>query len=344
MIDNVHIGSNNPSSFTKAVRNFLRRCRLFGCTLNDVDKIPSSDAELLRQADTHSAGHQETFLGEVYSGGLVRNTDRNVEKLAMSLALVTRALQDPDTPYTRRNLAAIIGLANWLNGTFEISVRTHFGMLRTFARLEQSPARWDEPIKVTPELVNTLQRVTAPLLENKPVIPRAYPMPPLSSEHYEAAAIVDASATGWGAYVRIGRTIFELRCGWRTHIRHSAWAEPIAAKEVVDWLKPRTTGNIALITDHLAIPSGQRRPRSGNGGFSKSYHLNNFYCSFYGDDNRDNQAFFVDGKLNLSDGISRENEIGQPLRVREISNMTFPSLKDFSHPYAKLEERLWWNV
>ena len=58
-----------------------------------------------------------------------------------------------------------------------------------------------------------------------------------SCTSYGAVAIVNASGTGYMAYVRFadGR-VFEITGGWYGHLRLSAWVEPIGGLQIVEWL------------------------------------------------------------------------------------------------------------
>jgi len=70
---------------------------------------------------------------------------------------------------------------------------------------------------------------------------------------YDAIIYVDVSASGYGAFVafRDGR-IFEVRGGWSALMPHSAHAEPLAARVVLDWLYATHPGtaNVAVVSDH----------------------------------------------------------------------------------------------
>ena len=88
---------------------------------------------------------------------------------------------------------------------------------------------------------------------------------------------------------------------------------PIAAKEILHWLRYEMgcLGRIAVVTDHIAMVTAQRRPISGNGGFSLAYHLNNFFIAYGRDGSLHGDVFHVEGKSNPTDSLSRSNFLGQ---------------------------------
>jgi len=344
MIDNVAIASDDPNVFVAAVQTFVKRCKMFNATLNDVELIPSDPVEILRLGE-QNAKLGSIFLGEEYIDGKVRNTSKNVNKLAASLERLQSSISDPNITVTRRNIAAFIGLATWMAHTTQIPLSHHFDLLRIFSTVESQQGHWDTPTKVTPAMLNAFCKISGPLIENLPVSPRPPSSPSFRNSDYDATIIVDASSTGYGAIISINGEIFELRGGWQGEIRHSAWSEPIGALEALRWTRKRLGrhARIAIVTDHIALAHAQRRPGSGNGGFSTAYHLNNFYAELYKDILDDADIFYVEGHLNPSDSLSRSNRIGDPQSFSK-SDMTFPSLAEFFHPYMEIPQRPWWNV
>ena len=177
---------------------------------------------------------------------------------------------------------------------------------------------------------------------------RHAPLTPLSGSDfsdYDATIIFDASATGYGAWVLMDGTIYEVRSGWRNTMRFSAHAEPTAGKEVIAWVRARCKGRIAVVTDHIAMAMAQRRPISGNGGFSTAFPLNEFFVALYGEKgDLLADVFHCEGVKNPTDGISRSNRIGDPFRFTVNKEVTFPPLSSFHHPYRCAPRRAWWNV
>lgn len=127
-----------------------------------------------------------------------------------------------------------------------------------------------------------------------------YETPSIDDSFYGCIIIVDDSATGLGAFVKIGNSVWQVSQGWKKTTPYSAWTEPLAATTVFQWAKARSKGPFALITDHLpvnlAIATGQRRPCSGNGRFSSAFHVNEFFVNFYApeNDSGSNQIFYVE--------------------------------------------------
>ena len=114
---------------------------------------------------------------------------------------------------------------------------------------------------------------------------------------------------------------------------------------LVDWLKERMPhgSRIALVTDHIAMCTGQQRPISANGGFSLAYHLNHFFQGLYAF-SPDAAVFYVEGPKNIADAPSRATRLQSPQLTKEIFDMAFPSLARFHHPYLQPRERPWWCV
>ena len=226
--------------------------------------------------------------------------------------------------------------------TIDIPLYQHFDLIRLFSRVESSRERWDEPYTVTGATLNILGKIVGPLLANEFVTPELSATPSSHHSDYDATIVVDASATGCGAFARIDDRIYEVKMGFHKLLRHSAHAEPIGATELLRWVRNKGAKKIALVTDHNAMVWGQKRPISGKGGFSKAFFLNSLFQELY--DNGGGQVFYVEGEHNPADKPSRGNRLGDPLSARQIHEMTFPSLAEFKHPYAEKRERPWWNV
>ena len=235
----------------------------------------------------------------------------------------------------------------------EIPLRNHFELVRLFSRLAQAARldRWDEPVTVLPHMVSVIGAIVGPLLLNTPIRPTEIPAiqeDSLQNKFFDAVVVVDASASGFGALVQLQPSgeVLECRRGWANRVPYSAWAEPMAATEIVTWLRLTHPGvkKIAVVSDHGALPLGQRRPLSGNGAFSHAYHLNEFFRILYAEGS-DHQVLSVPGALNIADGPSRDTNVGDTTwRVRTLTGYLFPSLHTFHHPYAPTRQRAWWNV
>lgn len=345
MIDNVAIGSDNPDDFVTAVQLFVRRCDEFNTTLNERDEIPSDPEEILQWGRTSALG-PTTFLGEVYQDGTVRNADKNVEKFHEAYERIRISITDTSVIVTRRNMAAIIGLALWMAHTIDVPLQEHFELMRTFSAIEARRSGWDDPIRVTPPMLDALAAMAGPLLRNHPVAPQSRPAVDTDLTSYNTVIVVDASADGFGAFIYHGGVTYRYNEGWREKMFHSAWAEPLAATLIVQWAR-RTfpdAGRIALVTDHIAMAKGQRRPLSGNGGFSRAYYLNRFFQELYSDCDS-HQVFFIKGVNNQADKPSRELALQSPPRWTVVRNVTLPKLCELYHPYAgRGHDRLFWQV
>lgn len=351
MVDNVIICSDDPGQFVTAVRRYVARAAACSADLNDLSidgekvPIPTTDEGILAVGARLGVG-PASFLGEEYIQREVRNQPGKVKKAGAAYARLQRACEDSGVVVTRRQMASFIGLCAWMAATLGVHLRDHWEVLRLFSRLSQQAGSWEAQFSVTPAVLNALTPLYAILAANKPVVPFCPPLPSVDSDDYEAVAIVDASGTGYGAFVRLrcGRT-FEIRGGWYGHLQHSAWAEPIGGLKIVEWLRERLPAGarIALVTDHSAMCYGQQRPVSGNGGFSLAYHLNAFFQALYAFSPAA-AVFFVEGVRNVADAPSRATRLGSPQLVMELYDFTFPPLADFHHPYLRPRERPWWCV
>jgi hypothetical protein len=275
------------------------------------------------------------FLGEEYAGDTIANSPAKVNKLSRAMALYARARDDASIRYTLRNFASLIGLLVFTSHTLNESLCDSFVLLRAWSAMVSEATGWDSPCAVASEAVDAeLRRLADVLIANRPVpLPRLR-APSVAIADYDACAIVDASNSGWGAYVRFTRdheTVM-LRQRWAARMEHSAHAEPRAATLCVEWIRRRHPGaRIALVSDHAAIAHGQRRWYSGNGGFSSSYRLNELFRVLYAAGG--GEVFFVDGDLNPADGPSRDPTAPFALTATH-ANVVIPDLRAFHHPHV----------
>jgi hypothetical protein len=346
MVDNVFIAADDEKQFVEAVKIFVERCDLYGATLNDRNLIPSTD-EGIAQWGTALAQGPTIILGEKHRNGAVENTEKSIDKIKKAFERIEKAVSDESMVVTRRQVASCVSLAVWMSQTVQEHLSGHFELLRLFGKLERMPGGWDDRIPVNNSMIEPIRQMVKFLERNAAVIPKPAPLPSYDNARYKTIIIVDASGTGWGGYVWHEEKCYEVKAGWRNFINHSAWAEPIAAKEIIQWAKARWGNNIgrtAVVTDHFAIVAGQRRPLSNNAGFSRAYHLNNLYREVYYRAEVDTDFFFVDGRRNMTDAVSRNSRVGEPLTARIQEKKTLPSLRSFYHPYSRVEPRKWWNV
>lgn len=355
MIDNVVIASDDEDQFVNAIETFLKRCDKFHATLNDredkISKWEHSRDGILKAGAKYAKGPSK-FLGVMYGEGRVSNSEQNVKKLDEAFQRLQAAQQSNNITVTRRQLASIISLSAWMAYNVQIPLNMHPRVLKQFTTLESKPDAWDAEVKITPAILNALHPLVAQLTANRPVVPFLPQLPSLKNEDYDIVIIVDAYINGWGGYVNVNGKVFRVKAGWGRGVKHSAWAEPKAASEILRFAKSKffeqhdrnVRPSVAIVTDHEAMPGRQRRPLSGRGGFSPAYFLNKFFCDLYGDDGLNiAQVFYVEGIRNIADRVSREPELTTPLDWKPVEDMSFPRLTDFFHPYLHPKVRAPWN-
>jgi hypothetical protein len=107
-------------------------------------------------------------------------------------------------------------------------------------------------------------------------------------------------------------------------------------------MREQGAANIAVVTDHTAMVTGQRRPLSGKGGFGKSFKLNGFFKELYTAGFA--QVFSSPAKKKTQMARpSGANRLGDPFTVREVTDFLFPDLRTFTHPYGEAPSGPWWN-
>jgi hypothetical protein len=360
MIDNVLIAADDADEFYEAVKTFLKRSDKYKATINKRELYNQDDrASILKLGEEYAKGDNprdpSIFLGVQYIGETVCNTQRNVAKLKDAFKRLQDATKDSSIIVTRRHLASIVSLSAWMAYVIQIPLYNHSRVLKLFSVLESKAASgsWDERIMITPSILNTLHPLVGPLCQNTPVVPSSPKSPSPDAKDYDIVIIVDAYLEGWGGYVWVNGQIFRVKAGWAEEIKHSAWAEPIAASKILKWAREKYyqdhpdrsyRPSVALVTDHEAMPTRQRRPVSARGGFSPSYFLNKFFLDLYGEDGKgEGQVFFVQGVKNVSDQVSREPKVGEGLSYEVITDRALPALDQFHHPYMKPKTRAWWN-
>lgn len=347
-IDNVRISAATGNEFVSAVRTFLQRCNSVNATINDHDSWLCDDTAILQRGHRNIIG-PFIFLGEDYNAHTVRNSAKNRDNLHAAYTM----LSQPGALITRRRFAAIMGLIIFMAHTCDVGLWRFFSLLRAYSRLvspssaEYGDLLWDSPITLAPTVAADLSQAVGLLATNQPV-PLCPLLPPgRTNGDYDVIIIVDASAAGWAAYAKTPAGVVELRSGWRTTTYFSAHAEPRAAKAALQWVRQQgPLGHVAVVTDHRALATGQRRWWSGYAGFSSAFPLNDFYAELYGEDDlavfrRD--VFFVEGEKNVADGPSRAVVVGDGLSARH-PDIAFPDVSVFAHPYSSRPTRETWQV
>ena len=239
---------------------------------------------------------------------------------------------------TRRNFVSFVGLLFFLTHTLGVRMEKYLSVRRAQSKIASeatSDEKWDAPVTLADTVRADMSEIVGILLENSPCRCDAIDPPSTNMQDYQTVIIVDASASGWGAFVKIHETVYEIRRGWTTTLRYSAHAEPTAAKEALRWARAQgATGRTAVITDHIALPLGQRKFWNRFGGFSNAWPVNDFFAELY-DMDGDAQVFYVEGAKNVADGPSRGNTLGQQILVKKLQSFAFPDLATFNHPYAQ---------
>jgi hypothetical protein len=339
-IDNIRVVATDPQQFIRAMRMLLQRIQAARITVNDAETWSVSDAELLQRCAVTDA--PRVFLGEQYINDTISNTPTALAKLRAALDRFNEG--STLAPYTKRNFASFIGLMLWLTHTVNIDLARYHTLLRAYGRIIAETAGWDDVCAVTSNAVREqLTSMANEILQN-PILPLPIIEPPSRSiDDYDAAIEVDASGSAWGAIVRMNTSgeVFTLQQRWSVSMLHSARAEPTAALRAVHWTRQQLggTASIALVTDHNAMASGQRRWNSGFGGFSSTgFHLNEFYRELYA--NGGGEVFYVEGEHNRADGLSRDPTAPFHLKAQR-AQLSFRDLGLVAHPFETLPRRLY---
>jgi hypothetical protein len=361
MIDNVRIACDDARTFLQAVSLFKLRVAEAGVTLNETfDGL--SDSELLAKATSDYRFLGEEYLrqcdesGKTTSSGYVRNTVDNLEKVGQALERFSHCAalgnKCPD-PITTRHAAALIGLCLWMAHTLAIDLCRHAALIRSYSLLvRRGMAKgngWDEPLEyIAPSLLRNISDITTKLMTNDPVPLPVLVEPGKTSGDYDLVAMIDASKTGWAAYLHNtkGGTVHSVRQNWTEGLQYSAHAEPKAVSRLLEWLHrnlrlfglPASASDnsqvrLAIVTDHDAIVNGQRRWYSRNGGFSSAYELNQCYVDAYREEGWRVEFFAVQGTANIADALSRDTSRPTYTIVLEEADVVFPALSCFRHPY-----------
>jgi hypothetical protein len=358
MIDNVRIAATSSTSLLEAVRLLQTRLEKAGITVNEMERPEGfklrgeSDDEprklRLELMDDEevlslSAASGKVFLGERYSVGPdfivhTSNTDNNIDKLRQAwdriLMIAGGMVADVATP---RQMCALISLVFWLIDTIDIPLYECQKVLRAYSGIARCAARigWDAPVAyVAASFVQHLWPLVERVCTNQPVPLKGMRLPPCEGS-YDTVIVVDACAAGWGAYAAEGSTVYCLRQRWGGCIGGSAWTEPLAVVQVMQWVRRRAVGRkrVAIVTDHEALERGQRRWYSSTGGFSAAFYINEAYRAAYADE-WDTQFFFIPGKENPADGPSRDALATRALDVT-LAAITLPPLSSLRHSYTK---------
>ena len=300
MLDNVRVAADTAEGFIAAFRTVLSRCHAANITVNDASTWQADDHSLLQRA---SVTQPLTFLGETYLNGRINNAEHNLSKLRDAMAVL-----EGETAPTKRHVASIVGLILFMLHTVSEPLSSYHGLIRRYSDLMRDPGDWDESVTVTATMADDIRQAARSILSHEAVpLPTLRP-PSLSIEEYDYSMIVDASKAGWGAILR-QRTgeIAVLSQQWPRDMKHSAQAEPWAVVCCLAWLKEKMFPNrplrLAVVTDHMALATGQLRWSSHYGGFSAAFHLNAAFAAMSGPQ-LTSDVFFVEGSSNPANGPS----------------------------------------
>lgn len=350
-IDNIRIAAESEADFCRVVRIFLHRVDVLNLTINEHQKWRSMSDEDLARAGSENAKNPFPHIGECYVGESIRCLPKHVEALSNALQFA----RERNHIVTRRWFAGFMGLLAWMSHILEISLSDRFHLMRMYSRMMSTSTSnygqvdWDGPFHLSAQIWDEMIRSSEPLLVNAGVPLRPLLAPGPTNAAYDTIIVCDACETGFGAYVRLhDGSIWLLRRGWRNASwRYSAHTEPWGIIEAVKWAKSKgNVGHLAVITDHRAIPLGQRRWYDGFRGFSAAFPLNACYQELYSDCppgtfRRD--VFFVEGSQNIADAPSRSVSMGSPFTAEQV-NIVFPDVSDFYHPHAARAPREPWMV
>ena len=343
MLDNVRLSAATKRDFDVAWALLLGRVRVFGITINPISEVTT---ELLCKP--------ATFLGEQYHANTVANSPDNCLKLEVAWSKLQRSLTNPAEGLTFTNFASLIGLMLFLCHTIDLAPRNFFSIMRAFSSIARQGATqgWNLVVPyIAPSLVFSMQTVVTKLLENVPVQLPVIAPPSQHYEDYDIVIFVDASKSGYAAQVVQPSTMksFVIRQSWKSKMVASASAEPKAVTSVINIIDRLLPGSqrLAIVTDHEAMVTGQRRPYSAYGGFSFGYFLNEAFCKAYDTVDgkaRSAQFFHVVGSDNIMDSLSRDtsNPLEPEILSADASKLVTRgvlSLHGYFHPFLAAPTR-----
>ena len=253
-IDNVLLLSNDIAELKRASQLFVARCDEVGAILNPVAG-PDDIVETVFD-----------FLGTRYD--LVQCQRSNTQKTLTKLEMARRALTT-GAKLSRRNLAAIFGIALFASRVSDFSMATVFWPMRLFRDLA-STTHWDEWDCPAPHIE---ERTKASLVwwltqlsTNRPT-----PIVPPSHGPVDAHIFTDASGEGWGAVCCTDTGVQTAAGKWPPAIsayQQSSTAEPRAAICALARFVCPTWRHVVVVTDHQPLVF------AGAKGHAHSYEYN----------------------------------------------------------------------
>ncbi|CAD2222526.1 hypothetical protein, conserved [Angomonas deanei] len=375
LIDNILIAAPQGSEgeFLFAVRSILTRIQQVHLeTSPDRDTLlQTGDQDLLRMAE-----QSDVFLGEEYRYEpneyvrKVRNSIKTVAKLRIAMRKAPY--------YTCRQFVRFVSLILFAAHTVNLNPASLFFLLKAYRAVYvtvcNTGGEWDAPLPhISPRVYEHLQRTTSVLAANEyaPIAPVIRVT--AEDRDYDWVIYTDASDRGWGAICQNTHTqevialqkewMDELQCGtyrgptdeyqaFLFNKKHSAHAEPRAAREVLEYLKEigRLVAGmrVALVTDHEAIVRAQRK-LNGFGGIGRGTDLNLLYEMVYNWFHWDHLLvlfFYLPGPQNPADQLSRvidSSNCGEIRRV-QLNGRQLPTLRNCYCPLLEREvESILWG-
>ena len=331
MIDNIRIAAESQVKLLQAVKIFLARCSGAGIVLNEPEwpdsaavreKVSKLKPEQMSDAEwiLLAGAENKVFLGEQFTRTCVRNAPKNIVKLDEAMKRL-RLAAGGEVRLTHRNVVSLLSLLLYLLHTRDVHLCDTYGLLRTYSRLSTRAIHhgWDEPLQyIDSRMIQVLELAAMDVLSNGWVPLPDEPTSPSSEESdYEIIITIDASCGAWAALVFFTATSKEylVRQGWHNPIfGASTVAEPTAVVRCLDWLESShgkevqqhegltRVPRVALITDHAALVTGQRRWWNHHGGFSANGWLNEAFRRMAA---ANVTAFHIPGEMNPADAASR---------------------------------------
>lgn len=292
MIDNVRIMAKEEKAFVSAVRMFLQRSAEAAMTINPGGMVSSMTDKEIAEYGRRMMHAGYTFLGEHYlrkfehnqSVGYVANSAKAVHKLKDALELMET------TTFTRRQVAALVGLMLHMAHTINLDLSRYHCLIRAYSQMFKGLPVWDAAAsELTPTFKAAIRQMASVLMMNKPVMIQMLQPPGQKTEDYDAVVIFDACQNAWAARVLLvkQKRVFRVMKAFAAPLQHSAHAEPTAAKEVCQWMKRHFHH-----ARKVALVRGKKRWWSGNGGFSTAFSINEAFKEINGYA----QVFHVEGK------------------------------------------------
>lgn len=262
-IDNVLILGANPDEVKSAADTFTRICHNVNVTVNEetIGEVVCTRFD---------------FLGEKYDlQALTRsNTDKTIRKIGIVISYIEKAMAASearviDLTLSRREFAAIFGIAIFASRTVDFSLASVFWPFRAYRRIA-ADTHWDEWEAPTPPLdrptISTLLWWLKTLQCNR-AVPIWTSTPP-----EDGTIFVDASGTGWGAVSCTMTGAMIVHGTWElteaASMQHSVTAEPAGVWRAMCRFISPDWRHVVIVTDHEPLAW------AGMAGHAKGYSYN----------------------------------------------------------------------